>query len=120
MPLTEDIIALAEGTADEETAIKTLQQLIDTGQAWHLEGSMGRAAMSAIESGACVLGIVGMKDYWGNYVPSRFEVKPGTKGSPEYAHDLTHGSPHRKAGRFAACPFAAGRKEWQEARRAAR
>jgi len=32
-----------------------------------------------------VLGPVGHKDYWGNYIPSRDEVVPGTKGSVEYA-----------------------------------
>lgn len=63
----------------------TLQELIDSGAAWSMEGSVGRAAMAAIEAGECVLGPEGHRDYWGNYVPSRTEVKPGTKGSVEYA-----------------------------------
>lgn len=62
-----------------------LQDLINSGTAWKLEGSVGRAAMEAIEAGECVLGEEGHKDYWGNYVPSRYEVQPGTKGSVEYA-----------------------------------
>ena len=62
-----------------------LQELIDSGAAWKLEGSVGRAAMEAIEAGVCILGEEGHYDYWGNYVPSRYEVKPGTKGSLEYA-----------------------------------
>ena len=37
-----------------------------------------------IEDGQCMLGEEGHRDYWGNYVPSRTEVKAGTKGSPEY------------------------------------
>jgi hypothetical protein len=41
--------------------------------------------MDLIEAGAIVLGEVGHTDYWGNYVPSRHEVEPGTKGSVEYA-----------------------------------
>jgi hypothetical protein len=65
-----------------------LQDLINSGAAWWLEGSVGRAAMRAIESGECVLGEVGHRDYWGNYVPSRYEVQPGTKGSVEYAERM--------------------------------
>lgn len=67
---------------DGETA--ALQAMIDAGQ-WSLEGSMGRAMMAAIEDGRCVLGPNPATDYWGNRIPSRFEVKPGTKGSVEYA-----------------------------------
>lgn len=70
-----------------------LQTLIDNGNAWRLEGSVGRAAMDAIESGACILGEVGHRDYWGNYIPSRHEVKPGTKGSIEYALALQEVAP---------------------------
>lgn len=65
--------------------ILDLQSLIDSGMAWRMEGHIGRSAMAAIEAGECVLGEVGHRDYWGNYVPSRYEVQPGTKGSPEYA-----------------------------------
>ncbi len=61
-----------------------LQDLINSGDAWHLEGSIGRAAMDCIDSGICILGEAGHRDFWGNYVPSRYEVKPGTKGSVEY------------------------------------
>ena len=61
-----------------------LQRMIDAG-AWSFEGSMGRAMMAAIEDGRCVLGPNGAWDYWGNYIPSRTEVKAGTKGSVEYA-----------------------------------
>lgn len=53
-----------------------------------LEGSVGRAAMDMIEGGLCILGEEGHRDYWGNYVPSRTEVQPGTKGSIEYARNL--------------------------------
>ena len=68
--------------------IDDLQGLIDSGMAWRLEGSVGRAAMAAIEDGACVLGEVGHRDYWGNYIPSRHEVEQGTKGSLEYAERM--------------------------------
>lgn len=67
----------------------SLQHLIDTGDAWRLEGSVGRAAMDAINSGDAMLGPIGHRDFYGNYVPSRYEVEPGSPGSPEYyeAHD---------------------------------
>ena len=60
-----------------------LQELIDSGMAWRLEGHVGRQAMAAIEDGVCTLGEVGHRDYWGNYVPSKYEVQPGTPGSQE-------------------------------------
>lgn len=59
---------------------ESLQNLINSGMAWRLEGSVGRACMRAIENGHCMLGKTGHKDYWGNYVPSRTEVAPNTKG----------------------------------------
>lgn len=64
------------------------QALIDSGTAWRMEGSVGRSAMGMLEAGWCILGEVGHKDYWGNYVPSRTEVQAGTLGSIEYARNL--------------------------------
>lgn len=66
----------------------SLQGLINSGAAWRLEGSIGRAAMRAIESGDAILGREGHRDYYGNYVPSRYEVQEGTKGSLLYANDM--------------------------------
>lgn len=68
--------------------IKRLQGLINSGMAWKLEGSVGRACMAAIEAGACILGPKGFNDAYGNYVPSRYEVKPGTKGSVVYKKSM--------------------------------
>lgn len=76
---------------DDEFGLGPLQELIDSGMAWRLEGSIGRQCMAAIEEGICVLGEVGHRDYWGNYVPSRYEVEAGTKGSQEYADRLREG-----------------------------
>lgn len=61
--------------------VRQMQALINSGMAWRLEGSYGRAAMAALEAGACMLGLESVQDYWGNRVPSRSEVKAGTKGS---------------------------------------
>ena len=60
------------------------QNLIDTGMAWKLEGSIGRECMRLIEAGVCMLGPTGHRDFWGNYVPSRYEVAPGSMGSQDY------------------------------------
>ena len=62
--------------------------MINDGTAWRLQGSYGRTAMSLLESGDCILGEQGHHDYYGNYVPSRYEVKAGTKGSVEYAERM--------------------------------
>ena len=82
----ETIVAYEEGELDESDEIRMLQSMINAGQ-WGLQGSYGRAMMDCIEAGACVLGPEGHRDYWGNYVPSRTEVQPGTMGSVEYARD---------------------------------
>lgn len=93
--LTEEEVELAKSMAlegyfeeDEEDrenhSVKEMQKMINSGLCWKMEGSVGRSAMACIESGDCILGKVGHKDYWGNYVPSRFEVQSGTKGSIAY------------------------------------
>ena len=64
--------------------IAECQKLINSGNAWRLEGSVGRYCMDMINSGYCYLGLKGHRDYYGNYVPSRFEVQKGTKGSIEF------------------------------------
>ena len=72
-----------------EEYVAAMQNLIDSGTAWTLEGSVGREAMGMIDAGECTLGEEGHHDFWGNYVPSRFEVKAGTKGSIEYAEAMS-------------------------------
>ncbi len=60
------------------------QELINTGMAWKLEGSVGRECMRLIEAGVCTLGPKAFFDAYGNRVPAAHEVVPGTKGSPEF------------------------------------
>jgi len=83
-----DYSAIWRDDASEEEFIAAYQSLIDNGQAWKLEGHVGRTAMDLIESGYCILGEEGHYDYYGNYIPSRNEVIPGTKGSKEYAEKM--------------------------------
>jgi hypothetical protein len=79
-----DIIAFEQGELSEADTIALFQRLIDDGSVWKLQGSYGRTAMSLIEAGLCTLGPTGHRDSYGNYVPSRDEVQPGTKGSADY------------------------------------
>lgn len=58
-----------------------IQQLINSGRAWILEGSYGRAAMACLKNGECFLPLTSFKDYYGNHVPSRKELKPDTMGT---------------------------------------
>ena len=64
-----------------ESGYGEMQQLINTGQAWSLEGHVGRQAMNALEMGACMLPLQRHVDYYGNMLPSRKDLKPGTKGT---------------------------------------
>lgn len=61
-----------------------LQKAINSGVAWSFQGSYGRSMMDAITSGYCMLGKTSARDYYGNHIPSRDDVKFGTKGSIEY------------------------------------
>jgi len=65
----------------KEQGIYELQQLINSGLAWRMEGYVGRVATEALESGACYLPKKRHIDYWGNTVPSRDDVKSGSAGS---------------------------------------
>jgi hypothetical protein len=83
-----DFSALYREDATEAETLKAYQKLVDTGNAWRLEGHVGRTAMSMIEAGLITLGQVGHRDYYGNYIPSKYEVEPGTKGSQEYVDKM--------------------------------
>ena len=67
-----------------EAEVARYQELIDSGLAWRLEGSVGREAHHLIQAGYCTLGPERVTDYWGNVVPSKHDVVPGTPGSVEY------------------------------------
>jgi hypothetical protein len=82
-------IQMIEGEVegDEMDEALALQRAINSGSAWSFQGSYGRAMMSAIEAGACMLGVKPARDYWGNFIPSRDMVQEGTKGSRQYVVD---------------------------------
>jgi len=78
----EDIEKLEATIMD--SPFKEVQEAINGHTAWCFEGSVGRNMNDHIEAGCCMLGDTGCKDYYGSYIPSRHEVEPGSKGSPEY------------------------------------
>ena len=68
---------------DEAQYYQSIQRAINSGM-WGLQGSYGRTMMDAISSGRCLLGLKPARDYFGNVIPSRLQVKDGTKGSWDY------------------------------------
>ena len=79
-----DIDNIENEEASEEDYYYSLQKAINSGSAWSFQGSYGRAMMDAIKAGYCMLGRNQARDYYGNTIPSRDDVKPGTQGSYEY------------------------------------
>lgn len=85
MSVVDDIINIETdemSTRTEDAA--RMQRIVNDGQGWSMQGSMGRSMMAAIEAGEVMLGKKAARDYWGNYIPSRDEVKAGSKGSRAY------------------------------------
>lgn len=64
-----------------ESEWEEYQRGVDSGAVWHLEGSIGRAAMDALETGAVLLGTEATRDAYGNEVPAFWMVQEGSKGS---------------------------------------
>ena len=85
-----DNIEGADNECSELEYYASIQKAINSGM-WGLQGSYGRAMMDAISSGYCILGKTGARDYYGNYIPSRDEVKEGTKGSISFVEQRMGG-----------------------------
>ncbi len=47
------IMAFEQGERGRDETVELFQHLIDTGLAWSLQGSYGRAAKALIEAGEC-------------------------------------------------------------------
>lgn len=73
----------ADEMASMEEYYQAIQRAINSG-AWGLQGSYGRTMMEAISAGLCMLGRDEARDYYGNPIPSRDQVKAGTKGSYDF------------------------------------
>jgi hypothetical protein len=71
---------------------RELQEWIDSGTAWQLEGHVGRTAMDALRNGHAVLPAERNRDYYGSTVPSYLDVRdevdsPGSVANAEAAQD---------------------------------
>jgi hypothetical protein len=53
MVTVDQIIDYENGSMEEEELISFFQELIDTRQAWSLQGHYGRTAQALIEAGHC-------------------------------------------------------------------
>jgi hypothetical protein len=53
IPPVEKIIQFEMGELNQADTLELFQQLIDSGLAWHLQGSYGRTARQLIEAGLC-------------------------------------------------------------------
>lgn len=80
----KDVNNIESGDAVDEYELYASIQRAINGGLWSMQGSYGRAMMQAISDGWCLLGTESFNDYYGNRIPSRIEVKEGTKGSPEF------------------------------------
>ena len=80
----QQLITFEQGQLSLAETIDLFQWLVNTGHAWNLQGFIGRYAHDSIEQGFLMLGTTSHRGYWGQHIPSRFEVEPGTLGSPQY------------------------------------
>lgn len=83
-----DIVKWEETGMTSREEAKFFQKLVNSGQVWRLQGTYGRRAMELLKAGVIMLGKKGHHDYYGNYVPSRYEVEKGTMGSPQYVKKM--------------------------------
>ncbi len=62
---------------------RELQEWVDSGLAWHLEGFIGRSASDALAAGALVLSPQRTRDYWGTPIPAYTDLvdEVGSSGS---------------------------------------
>lgn len=76
------LIDFEDGNLSEADEIEMFQKLINSGDVWTMQGSYGRHAMNLLKAGKCELATIPFKDAYGNRIPSRYEVQPGTTGAP--------------------------------------
>ncbi len=61
--------------------LTSTQSLVNSGQIWGFEGSIGRATSDMLEAGILYLPEHRTSDYYGNTIPARSDLKDGTKGT---------------------------------------
>ena len=59
LDIVNDLMAYEDGELNEEDSIVLFQKLIDSGQAWTLQGHYGRTAKYLIEQGLCTCPLEG-------------------------------------------------------------
>ena len=79
----DDVMRVENGEGTEQEYYLSIQRLVNSGT-WGLQGSFGRSMMHAIKSGYVMLGTTDARDYYGNHIPSRTQVKDGTHGSRSF------------------------------------
>ena len=67
----------------KEHGFYDVQQIINNGTVWHMEGSMGRYAMDTLQLGATMLPKKDFSNAYGGHIPSRDMIKDGSTGSKE-------------------------------------
>lgn len=65
--------------------LDTLQEMIDSGIAWKMEGSVGRSAHSALQNGACFLPEIRHTNACGTVLNKRSDREKGDSGTLEYS-----------------------------------
>ncbi len=55
MDIIDMIMAFEQGDMDNEAIIALFQKLINTGDAWRMQGSIGRIAKALVADGFCTL-----------------------------------------------------------------
>lgn len=68
--------------------IEHMQDWIDKGYAWSMEGAVGREAIRGLESGMYFLPNQSFTNPYGQHIPSREEIRIGTEGSLDNAYDF--------------------------------
>lgn len=68
--------------------IKMMQEWIDNGYVWSMEGSVGREAMRGLKCGMYFLPNESFTNPYGQHIPSREEIRIGTDGSLDNAYDF--------------------------------
>jgi hypothetical protein len=72
----------------KEYGLTKAQELLNSGQIWGFEGSVGRATDDMLEAGILILPEKETKDYYGTKIPPRTVLKDGTKGTLGLAQEF--------------------------------